>query len=180
MFCPRCGQPQPQDSTRFCPRCGCEVGAVKALVEGGEAGLTAATTPRAPDAARSRKDVTKGALFMFLFALAVAAATVDMPRSHSSRILFLTIAWLLLTLLVNLGPLVRYFFGRDASSSTAGGATPLEGVAGIFKRGKPPGALPEGRGEPAFAPGARPLATGEMIEAPGSVIEHTTNLLDRE
>lgn len=183
MFCPKCGQQQPQDATRFCSRCGYEVGAVKALV-GGEAAPDAApaATSRVAEPVRSRKDVTKGAFFMFIFALCVAAATVDMPRSHSSRIFFLTVAWLALTLLINASPLVRYFFGGDASSRPAGGAptSPLERVARVFRKKRQPESLPAAAGEPVGVLGARPAVTGEMVEAPPSVTDHTTNLLNRQ
>jgi hypothetical protein len=186
MFCPRCGQPQPNEATRFCPRCGCEVGALKAFVEGSApapgASAAAARPPNAADAVRSKRDVTKGALWMFVFAFVVAALTVEFPPAHSGRIFFLTIAWLLLTLLINIGPLVRYFFGGEAAPSSVAEEKPpaLDRVRRLFGRERPRASLPASRGEPVGIPVARPADTGEIIEAPASVSEHTTNLLDRQ
>ena len=90
---------------------------------------------------------------MFLFALVVAALTVDMPRSHSSRIFFLTVAWLALTLLINLGPLVRYFRGRGAAS---------EGRRGLVEGDALEGALPAAHGQPLAALGERARARGDL------------------
>jgi len=166
MFCPKCGQPQTSDAVRFCSKCGFELDAVKPLVSGEEA--TPATVR--DDGSRKKRDLTKGAFLMFLFALVVAALTVDMPRSHSSRIFFLTVAWLALTLFINLGPLVRYFRGKGAASEERRGL--VEGVAREA-------ALPAAQGQPLAALGERGLETGEMIKVP-SVTERTTNLLGKQ
>lgn len=176
MFCPKCGQPQPADAVRFCSRCGCDLGAFKSppAAGAGPPALAPAPEARGADAVQRKKDVTKGALLMFLFALFVAALTVDMPSSHSSRIVFLIIAWLALTLFINLGPMLRYFFGQDALSSAGERFLP----ARLFRRGRRGEALPTPQTQPVGALPRQSVITGELADVP-SVTEHTTNLLNR-
>lgn len=171
MFCPKCGQPQTSEAVRFCSKCGFELDAVKSLVNGEEMPAATAAPPEIVqgDGLRKKREQTKGAFFMFLFALVVAALTVDMPRSHSSRIFFLTIAWLTFTLIINLGPLVRYFRGKGAAS---------EASQGRVEGGAREAFLPAASGRPLVALGERSLETGEMIKVP-SVTERTTSLLGK-
>lgn len=83
MFCPNCGQQQASGETRFCSRCGFQLGVVKALLAAGE-GEGPGVRP-VPDQARRRKDMTKGAAFMFLAALIVAAGTVELPPGNGNK-----------------------------------------------------------------------------------------------
>jgi len=171
MFCPNCGQQQASDETRFCPRCGFQLGVVKAaLAAAGEEARSGVS--RAPDPARRKKDLTTGAALMFAFALFVAAVTVELPPGHSNRIVALFVAWLLLTLLINLRPLLRYFFGGGAPAEGARAASQLTGAP----RGS---ALPPARAVPAAETVGRRLDTAEVAEPP-SVAERTTNLLGRK
>ena len=174
MFCPNCGQQQASDETRFCSRCGFQLGVVKAVLAAGVGDEAQADVRRVPDAARRKKDLTLGAALMFLFALFVAAATVELPPGHSNRIIVLVVAWLLLTLLINLRPLLRYFFGGAgaAEGTEAGGAARLSG-------GRRDSALPPARAVPASEAGGRRFDTAEVAEPP-SVAERTTNLLGRK
>lgn len=167
MFCPNCGQQQVSGETRFCSRCGFQLGVVKAVLAAGEAAGEVAVV-RVNDPARRNKDLTLGVALMFAFALLVAAITVELPPGNSNRIINLVVAWLILTLLVNLRPLLRYFLG----GADAAGAKVEEA-----KLGRAPGdaALPPARSVPAAGPAGRQFATGEV--APPSVTERTTNLL---
>ncbi|HEV3471549.1 MAG TPA: zinc ribbon domain-containing protein, partial [Pyrinomonadaceae bacterium] len=145
MFCPNCGQQQTSDETRFCSRCGFQLGVVKAVLAAGEAAGEVAVV-RGEDPARRNKDLTLGVALMFALALLVAAVTVELPPGHSNRIINLVVAWLVLTLLVNLRPLLRYFFG---------GAGPAGAKADGARLGRAPvdAALP-----PAFETAAAPAA----------------------
>ena len=89
--------------------------------------------------------------------------------SQVSRIFFLTVAWLALTLFINLGPLVRYFRGKGAAA---------EDAPGRIKADAREASLPPTLGEPLAALGERGPDTGVMIKVP-SATERTTNLLNK-
>lgn len=171
MFCPNCSQQQVSDETRFCSRCGFQLGVVKALLASDGAGGGA---PRPPDPARRKKDLTVGAALMFLFALVVAAVTVDLPPSHSNRIVCLVIAWLLLTLFINLRPLVRYFLGGGPAAENKGASD----LATRVIPAAPNPALPPARAVPAAGPAGQQFDTAEVAQPP-SVTERTTNILGK-
>jgi hypothetical protein len=68
MFCPKCGQQQIADNTRFCSRCGLPIDGLAQWLAGdvpvvtGDKGLAVAVSPR-------RKGVRLGAKLMFLSAV---------------------------------------------------------------------------------------------------------------
>jgi hypothetical protein len=172
MFCPNCGQQQASDETRFCSRCGFQLGVVKAVLAAGDVAEGRAGAASVPDGTRRKKDLTLGAALMFVFALVVAAATVELPPGHSNRIVALVVAWLLLSLLINLRPLLRYFIGGSAPAETKGDPAQF---------GRAPGqqSLPPARGVPAADFAGRQFETGEVAQPP-SVAERTTNLLGKK
>jgi hypothetical protein len=172
MYCPNCSQQQASDETRFCSRCGFQLGVVKALLSSDP---SAPAPAPAPDPARRQKDLTLGAALMFLSALAVAAVTVELPPGHSNRIVVLVVAWLLLTLLINLRPLLRYFLGEKAPAAAHDAADLTTRVGGAPHNS----ALPPARAVPAAQPAAQQFDTAEVVHPP-SVTERTTNLLGRE
>ena len=117
---------------------------------------------------------------MFVVALMVAAASIDLPPSHSGRIIILIVGWLMLTLLINIGPLWRYFFGGDGSSDS-GGTPSKKTILSRFKRAAPTYAqsLPPAYSVPVTNVGVRPVNTSEVVRPP-SVTEQTTNLLNNK
>ena len=177
MFCPRCSQEQGSEEVRFCPRCGFQLGVVNMLLaEGQPAGET---VPEKQSFVRSlrKRDLTIGAMLMFVVAFCVAAITVDLPPSHSAPILLLAIGWLLLSLFINAAPLFRYLFGAgvpeaDGNSSLPKSATPRGEVAAGAPR-----ALPPSHATAVPVLNARPANTSEVVQPP-SVTEQTTNLLN--
>jgi hypothetical protein len=175
MFCPKCSQQQVSDETRFCSRCGFELNVVKALLSSENLPQNAETSK--PDRSLRKRDMTIGAAIMFLFAFIVAALTVDMPSSHSSRILLLIVAWLLLSLLINIKPMIQYFLRADNSAPAADDFSLSKTVSGLVSGNKK--SLPEAHGIPASDFVAASVNTAEMLKPP-SVTERTTNLLDKE
>lgn len=173
MFCPNCSQQQVSDETRFCSRCGFQLGVVKALLASEPGGAAPA---RAADPARRVKDMTVGAALMFLFAFAVAAVTGELPPGHSSRIVSLFVAWLLLTLLINLRPLWRYFFGERGAAAAPAEAPDFSTRVGPAGR---PSVLPPARSVPASDLAGQQFDTAEVVQPP-SVAERTTNLLGKK
>lgn len=174
MFCPKCSQQQISDEIRFCSRCGFELNVVKALL--------ASDAPQnseiqKPDRSLRKRDMTVGAGIMFFFALVAAIITVDMPPSHSSRIILLFVAWLILSLLINIKPIIGYLLRADNSAPATEDFSLSKTISNFASRSKK--ALPEARGVPASDLVMPNLNTAEMIQPP-SVTESTTNLLDRK
>jgi hypothetical protein len=174
MFCPKCSQQQVSDETRFCSRCGFQLNVVKALLVSDDAPQTAEI--QKPDRSLRKRDMTIGAAIMFVFAFIAAVITIDMPPSHSSRILLLAIAWLVLSLLINIKPLIQYFLRADNSASKTDDFSPSKVISKFTSRNKK--ALPEAHSIPAADLVMPNVNTAEMIQPP-SITENTTNLLDR-
>ena len=177
MFCPKCSQQQVSDETRFCSRCGFQLNVVKALLVNDSLPQTQDAETQKIDRSLRKRDMTIGAFLMFLLALIVAALTVDMPSSHSARIIILMLAWVALTLLINIKPMFQYFLRGDTSASTTGGFSSSKIVSKITSKNK--NALPEANSIPAEDLVAREVITAQMIK-PASVTERTTNLLDKK
>ncbi|HVF54973.1 MAG TPA: zinc ribbon domain-containing protein [Pyrinomonadaceae bacterium] len=182
MFCPKCSQQQISEEVRFCSRCGFQLGIVKALLVAEDVpGTLASGTPQVPDRSRRKRDVTFGALLMFICALFVAAVTVELPPGHSGPIVALVIFWLALSLLINIGPVLRYFFRGDASPAPGGNS--LSKIAGgLLTRDDSSArqsALPPSQSVPAADYAKHRLDTSEVVKPP-SVTEHTTNLLSNK
>jgi hypothetical protein len=176
MFCPKCSQQQTSDETRFCSRCGFELNVVKALLSSDSLPQTAETAKI--DRSLRKRDMTIGAALMFIVAFIVAAITVDMPPSHSSRILLLICVWFALTLLINIKPIIQYFLRADNSSPAAEDDFSVsKTVSKIVSRKKK--ALPEANTIPASDFAMPAVNTAEMVKPP-SVTERTTNLLDKD
>lgn len=177
MFCPKCSQEQVSDETRFCSRCGFQLNVIKALLTNDE--FPQSTEIQKSDRSLRKRDLTIGAAIMFLFAFIAAVITVDMPPSHSARILLLTIAWLVLTLLINIKPIFQYFVRGEVSM-------PAEDRESLNSKFKAQTGLPNGFQNPALptahsipADLIMPTAnTAEMVQPP-SITEPTTNLLNK-
>ena len=172
MFCPKCSQEQASDDIRFCSRCGFQLNIVKALLGNDRMPTDDASLKVARSF--SKRDISIGALLMFLAALVVAALTVGLPPFHSGPILFLTVSWLVLTLLINIKPMYQYFTKPDDAQALG------EGGADASAFGTRPNlvSLPESQNLPAemyFAP----VANTADIKTPASVTEETTKLLEK-
>lgn len=182
MFCPRCSQQQVSEEPRFCSRCGFQLHVVKSLLASGGAleeasGGAGGASPI--DRSRRRRDWTVGAAMMFGAAFLVAALTVELPPGHSGPIFFLFVAWLALTLLINLKSIFRFFVGHDVApargtAATKGAPAFSGGQSPLTSNGAP--ALPPARDFPATDFAARGAETAEARQPP-SVAEPTTSLL---
>ena len=175
MFCPKCSQQQVSDETRFCSRCGFQLNVVKALLT--EENQASGEAIAKPDRSLRKRDMTIGAAIMFFFALVAAAITVDMPASHSARIVLLVVAWLILSLLLNIKPIIQYFLRADNSAPAEDDFSVSKTISKLAARGK--NALPEARSIPATDFAMPAVNTAEMVKPP-SVTERTTNLLDKD
>jgi hypothetical protein len=171
MFCPKCSQQQVSEDTRFCSRCGFQLNVVKALLLNDK--LPASDEPRTAKNSLSKRDISIGAVLMFIAAFVVFAITSDLPPFHSARIIFLIGAWFALTLLINIKPLIKYFLRGDLTDETE--LIEDRMVMGV-SAGNRPAALPPSHSIPVDVYPA-PATTAEMT-LPPSVTEDTTNLLN--
>jgi hypothetical protein len=174
MFCPKCSQEQISDETRFCSRCGFQLNVVKAILSDSQTQGDEITKPRKN---LRMRDVTIGAFLMAVLAVIGAAITIDMPPSHSARIIIIVMAWMGLTLLLNIKPIIQYFLRSDGSTQTTENFSVSKTISKLTQRNKK--SLPEAQSIPAadfMMPGAN---TAEMVQ-PQSVTERTTNLLDKK
>ena len=173
MFCPKCSQEQVSDETRFCSRCGFQLNVVKALLADDSAPQNLET--RKPNRSLNKRDLTIGAALMFVFAFIVATLTVSLPPNHSARILFLIVAWLLLSLLINIKPLIQYFM-RGETSATDENRLPSNRASGLFSKTDKQ-SLPTAESIPADL--LMPSVNTADFAQPPSVTEPTTNLLNK-
>ena len=173
MFCPKCSQEQISDETRFCSRCGFQLNVVKAILSDSQ---TQNDELAKPGKSLRMRDVTIGAFLMFALALIGAAITVDMPPSHSARIIVLVMAWMGLTLLLNIKPIIQYFLRSDNSTQSDENFSVSKTISKLTNRNKK--SLPEARSIPAADFVFRDAKTAEMVQPP-SVTEPTTNLLGK-
>lgn len=171
MFCPKCSQEQISDETRFCSRCGFQLNVVKALLSDNPAQNEEITKP---GKSLRMRDVTIGAFLMFVLAVIGAAITIDMPPSHSARIIIIVMAWMGLTLLLNIKPIIQYFLRADSSATNEVSSPGL--ISKLTSRNKK--SLPEAQSTPASDFVFRDAKTAEMVQ-PQSVTEPTTNLLNK-
>ena len=173
MFCPKCSQEQVSDETRFCSRCGFQLNVIKVLLA--EENAPQSVEIQKPDRSLRRRDVTIGAALMFLFAVFVAAMTVTFVPGSSLRIIFLVVAWLALTLLINIKPIIQFFL-RGENGATDEKLLPSK-LTAVFNSEKQNAALPSAQSIPADFMVPAPN-TAEMVPPP-SVTESTTNLLNK-
>ena len=180
MFCPKCSQQQASDEVRFCSRCGFQLGVVKELLAQTEAPAAARVEPLPPAPARGlrRRDVTVGALLMFVVGLIVVLfPDTTPPPVRDGQLVMLVGLFIALTLLVNfIRPMLKAankLFGDDEAARPAPDLTTR--VSPAAQRA----ALPPTRTVPASSFSPPSVNTAEMRQPP-SVAEHTTNLLDNK
>jgi zinc-ribbon domain len=167
MYCPKCGQQQVSDTTRFCPRCGLAVsGLAECIAVGGifavrdEAKQPALTSPRS-------KGVRRGKKIMFL-------SGALMPIFLAISILIEEPGPLLFPLAIFLAGLTLMLYARIFGEDVPAGKGML---AQSSKSGTMPGALPPASNLGMNSVNVQRVRTAELVRPP-SVTEHTTRLLD--
>lgn len=184
MYCPRCSQQQASEEVRFCSRCGFQLGVVKELLAQTEAPAVESLQP-APARGLRKRDVTVGALLMFVVAMIVVLLPDTTPPPVRNWQLTLTVAlFIVLTLFVNfVGPLLRAanrLFGEDEASPKRGQLSqPQPDLSTKVSAGRERAALPPTRSVPAASFNSPRVNTAEMVQPP-SITEQTTNLLNNK
>ena len=174
MFCPKCSQPQISDNIRFCSRCGFQLNVVKALLAAADDSSPATSESIAADRSRRKRDMTIGALLMFLFAFHSAWTTEDLSLEGKFR--GLIIKCVILCVLINIMPFIRDFFYGGTTQDSSLPPTMLSRLIAKFKRKEQHAALPAAYGRPAADYVTGRISTAGLVQPP-SVTEETTNLL---
>jgi hypothetical protein len=182
MFCPRCGQQQVSEETKFCSRCGLPLGVISETVaQGGY--LSQLAEVGSKKTIFNKKNGVVFSLFWIMFFLLIMTPVwgmmdVDKLAGASAIIgIFGGIMWMIaaLVFLPSSRPKLSGYSNELAGHSTA---------HGMFERGRQ-GALPPQQSQPASSyappPGSswRAPDTGEFA-VPGSVTDNTTKLLKRD
>jgi hypothetical protein len=178
MHCPKCGQEQIAEETRFCSRCGFLLTGVAQLVATGGAlpsGPVAVRTKSSPSP--RRRGVMKGVFIFLLGFLVVPLAAVFSLVTNTEPVLALVAA-----ILFSMGAVLRVAYAlmfESPETSAIAGELPNNVVCAPS-----PDALPAGTSIPAA--GYTPPSTGmwrdtnDLVKEPGSVTDNTTKLLERE
>lgn len=175
MFCPKCGQSQPTEASRFCPRCGFPlVGVADLLARDGAPAYPAAAGPRALSPKRS--GMRQGGAIMLVGAFLTPFIAMLHP------IIGLPGEFTLLGVIVLLAGLLRFLFAAIFADSTP--AVPQPYAPPATQSQFDPRARAARLGAADFRP-ARSLfprrqETAEIVRPPASVTDHTTRLLAHE
>jgi len=180
MFCPRCGQEQTSNETRFCSRCGFLMTGVGALIAGNGNTDLIAPKPAAIDSPRKRG--IKQGLFIFLLTFLVVPIVAILTVWANAEPFGIPISAILLFV----GGLLRMAYAAMFESSNAGEKTLEQNVYGAAQNllNRPPNqtALPPQQSVPASS--YIPPAQGNWRETndlePSSVTDPTTKLLQKD
>ncbi|MEO8572486.1 MAG: zinc ribbon domain-containing protein [Pyrinomonadaceae bacterium] len=182
MHCPRCGQQQISDQTKFCSRCGFQLGLVGELLENGGFLPQLAELHKGKSPLFSRKNGVIFSILWFIFwvmmmtsffALAGAEEVAAVPALFGvfSTMMFLVIS-------------VAFLKRAPKAYELAAHQMPGVSSVGSLHGNTSMGALPPQQSQPAssYMPPEgswRAPDTGDLAR-PGSVIEGTTKLLKKE
>jgi hypothetical protein len=179
MFCPRCGQEQISDVTRFCSRCGFLLtGTAVVLSNDG----TLPQTASQPASANSpRKRGLKQGLFIFLLTFLLVPLVAIISKGLDITPVFVAITAIVLPV----GGLLRMAYALMFESSVGidGGVGVLPGMDPRTLQGGQPNVLPPQQSIPAsdyISPPAGNWRDTKNLNIPASVTEETTKLLQKE
>ncbi len=171
MYCPRCGQQQISDETRFCSRCGIPISGLAEWLAGGvnPAGRGEETQVSLPSP--RRRGIRRGTKLMFLsgalfpiFLLLSIIVEIPVPLLVPITIFLVGLSLMLYARL----------FGEEMSPIKSQQAQPS--VLGTMPSST---ALPQASSIRMHGVGGQQVRTAELAQPP-SVTEHTTKLLDKQ
>jgi hypothetical protein len=181
MFCPRCGQEQLSNETRFCSRCGFLMTGVGELIaNGGNSNAFAVSKPAKVETPRKRG--LKQGLFIFLLTFLVVPIVTILTIWARVEPFGVVISAILLFV----GGLLRMAYALMFESNEPTGKTLEENVyqaaQNILSGSRSPNALPPQQSIPAAS--YIPPTQGNWRDTndlePSSVTDHTTKLLEQE
>ncbi|HVE56961.1 MAG TPA: zinc ribbon domain-containing protein [Pyrinomonadaceae bacterium] len=180
MFCPRCGQEQISNETRFCSRCGFLMAGVGELIA--NAGNTALTSTGSAKPDTARKRGLKQGLFIFLLTFLVVPIVSILTIWANVEPFGVAISAILLFV----GGLLRMAYAMLFESTEPTGKTIEQTVYqtahGILNKKQDQNALPPQQSIPTSS--YMPPTHGNWRDTndlePSSVTDHTTKLLQKD
>lgn len=182
MFCPRCGQEQVNNETRFCSRCGFLMTGVTELIE--NQGIIPEKYVKLKSASNSpkKRGIKQGAMLFFSGVLIVPLLAIIVVGILNFEGYIVAIA----ALLTFLGGILRIIFALLFESGNPNDKTLEENVLEtsqkFLNKQKNQNALPPTQSVPTSAyvpPNAGSWRDTNDLQ-PSSVTEHTTKLLENE
>lgn len=179
MYCPRCGQQQISDQTKFCSRCGFQLGLVAELLDHGGFLPQLDELYKGKAGLFTRKNGVIAAILWFIFFVMMLPAffgLAGIEEAAAASAVFGVFTSLMI-LIVSLAYLPR---SRKAFElpGAAVGPTAAPGLYGTPSAA----ALPPQQAQPVSSyvpPGAWRASTDDLVR-PGSITEDTTRLLKKE
>lgn len=182
MHCPKCGQQQISDQTRFCSRCGFLLTGIAQVVANDGIVPTPAPATFSIGSPRRRGVMQGTFIFLLSFLLVPLVAIICMALTIGPEPVAIT------AILLSVGGLLRIAYALMFESGAGAGNTLEQGVMAasqnMFTAKKEAGELPPAQSIPTsvYAP---PPGTGRWretneLDTPGSVTDNTTKLLHNE
>ena len=182
MHCPKCGQQQLSEDTRFCSRCGflltgvAEVVANGGILPGGHRSISrSVSTPR--------NTGLKQGLFIFLLSFLLVPLAIMISLGIDGP----PVVAIMLAICLTAGGMLRMAFALMFESNNPGGKTPLEqntaASPDFSNKQTTPNELSPQQSIPVSAyvsPGTGAWRDTNDLNEPGSVTDSTTKLLQKE
>lgn len=182
MHCPKCGQLQVSDDTRFCSRCGLLLtGIAQVVAHGGVIPNTGTELKKAGSTPRNRG--LKQGLFIFLLAFLVVPILAIFTVMARAEPFAVVLSAIFLTVGGMLRAAYALMFESNVSVSPELAATGANASPGFLSGASSAGALPPNQSVPAdsyISPSGRWRDTNDLAANPPSVTDSTTKLLQKE
>ena len=181
MHCPKCGQAQISDETRFCSRCGFLLtGVYEVVANGGVLAKNSAISAAGASTSPRNRGLKQG-LFIFLLSFLIVPIIAILTIAAGAEPYAVVIS----AILLGVGGLLRSLYALLFQSNVPAGTNQLAGTesAGYFQADMHAASLPGHQSVPASAytsPAGNWRDTSDLQATPPSVTDSTTKLLQKE
>ena len=172
MFCPKCGQQQVSDNTRFCAQCGISInGLAEWIASGGNLAVREENAPMVLTSPR-RRGVRRGAKVVFASLASTPVFFFFSLLAGAPIPMFIPLTFFLIGLSIML---YSRIFGEETPTYIEGQQANVSGLGTMFSNS----ALSAAPNNIMNSGNERQVITSDLLQ-PSSVTEPTTKLLDRD